>query len=327
MHYSLQELVSYRFVGIATAIEPIHVGGEQTGGTIKLFHREKMRCSDGKIGLMPIISGNGFRGILRDCGMFFLLRELDLLEQGSFLLDPAPFDFLTSGGALSKEAGRGIDFDLIRRIRELLPLASVFGGATGRYILEGKWQSGSWVPICQETRWRLPPQYRDHPDTRDSIYELMEIHHGSRMDDKKKAKWQAFLPPEQHALLSAPKTRTTKSGEEIAEKPGIAQQMRFGHETIISGSHFSCWINLEYVTPLEFEAFCTALAQWRVKPMIGGRGSEGLGLVDLNFDQWMCISPHLTMDGTAVGMPLGQEYLEHLHAHRKDLMDLFKEIH
>jgi hypothetical protein len=324
---SLQEVTSYRFEGIATALSAIHTGGEQTGGTIKTFNREKIRCSDRKIQFMPIISGNGFRGILRDCGMYFMLKELNLLTQGEFLLDAASFDFLTSGGALSKEAGRGIDIDLERQIRELIPLASVFGGATGRHILQGKLQVGAWYPICKELRHLLPPQHLDHPDAQEPIYDSMEIHPGSRMDDKKKARWQVFLPPEQRELLSAPKTRTTKSGDEIAEKPGVAQQIRFAHETIIAGSHFSCWINLEEVTPLEFEAFCTALVQWRAKPMIGGRGSEGLGLVDLNFDRWMHISPHMTTDGTAVGMPLGQRYMEYLHDRRDDLMHLLKEIH
>src|SRR5712692_3566183 len=107
----LQRVTSYRFEGIATALSAISHLGDSTGGTISVFRREKVLVN-GKPVEMPILSGNAFRGLLRDKGMRFMLRELGEPE-----LPPPAFHFLTSGGALTKEAGRGLDIGQARKLR------------------------------------------------------------------------------------------------------------------------------------------------------------------------------------------------------------------
>jgi len=318
---SVQQTTSYRFEGIATALSAVSHFGDSSGGTISVFRREKMLVG-GRVQEIPVLSGNAWRGQLRDCGMRFLLREL-----GEPTLSPAAFHFLTSGGALTKDAGRGLDIGQARRLRELIPLVGVMGGACGRQILEGKLQVGKWYPVCRETATFLPEAYQDMPECRQSIFEMTDLHSFTRTDDAKSEKWQKYLPAPERTLLEAPKTRTTKSGEEIAEKPGVAQQMRYSQEVLIAGTRFYCWLALNDVTPLEYDAFASALIEWSKAPFVGGQSRHGCGLVKLTFDNWMSVSPLATFgEENAVGMPVGAAYIEHLHNQREAILDVLEGI-
>lgn len=311
---------SYRFEGIATALAALSHQGDSAGGTVSIFRREKMLVN-GRVQDIPILSGNAWRGQLRDCGMRFMLREL-----GEPMLPPAAFDFLTSGGALTKDAGRGVDIGYARRLRELIPLVGIFGGACGRQILPGKLQVGKWYPICKETASFLPESYQQMPEARQSIFDLTDLHSFTRMDDKKNEHWQKYLPESERTLLEAPKTRKTKDGEEIAEKPGVAQQMRYSQEVLIAGTRFYCWLSLQDVTPLEFDAFASALLEWSKAPFVGGQSRHGCGLVELHFENWMSVSPLAKFDTASVGLPAGAAYLEHLRSQRDEILSTLKEM-
>ncbi len=313
----MQATSSYRFEGIARALSAVSHLGESTGGTTAIFRREKV-CAGGRVIEVPILSGNAFRGQLRDTGMRFMLREL-----GDPQLSPPAFHFLTSGGALTKDSGRGLDIGQARRLQALIPLVGVFGGACGRQILPGKLQVGKWYPVCQELVDLLPQKY--HQEDLVSIYDLTDLHSFTRTDDAKSEKWQKFLPQEQRSLLEAPKTKTAKDGTEVADKPGVAQQMRYSQEVLIAGTRFSCWLQLQDVTDLEYEAFASALIEWSKAPFVGGQSRHGCGEVELRFDNWMSISP-LARDEKGVGLPLGTAYHDHLQTQREAILDALKEI-
>lgn len=318
----MQQTSSYRFQGVARALSAISHLGDSTGGTISVFRREKVLIG-GRVLELPIISGNAFRGLLRDTGMRFMLRELGEPE-----LSPPAFHFLTSGGTLTKDAGRGLDIGQARRLRELIPLVGVFGGACGRQILEGKLQVGKWYPVCRETVTLIPEEYRELPEAALSIYDMTDLHSFTRTDDAKRESMQKYLPAPQRALLEAPKTRTTKGGDEIAEKPGVAQQMRYSQEVLVAGTLFYCWLSLQDVTGLEYEAFASALCEWSKAPFVGGQSRHGCGEVELRFDNWMSVSPlaRFDSDTTAVGMPVGTAYVEHLRSHKDDILSVLGEI-
>lgn len=311
---------SYRFEGIARALSAVSHLGDSAGGTTSIFRREKV-LADGRVLEMPIISGNAFRGQLRDTGMRFMLREL-----GDPMLSPAAFHFLTSGGALTKDSGRGLDIGQARKLRELIPLVGVFGGACGRQILEGKLQVGKWYPVCAEMREFLPPHYQHLPESELSVYEMTDLHSFTRTDDAKSESWQRYLPSEQRTLLEAPKTKVAKDGTEIAEKSGTAQQMRYSQEVLIAGTKFYCWLSLQDVTDLEYEAFASALIEWSKAPFVGGQSRHGCGEVELKFDNWISVSPLAKTDNKSVGMPLGQAYTEHLHKSREDILRALGDI-
>jgi CRISPR type IV-associated protein Csf2 len=316
----MQQVNSYRFEGIATALSAVSHLGDSTGGTTSILRREKV-ISHGKIIDVAMISGNSFRGQLRDTGMRYMLREL-----GDPTLSPAAFHFLTSGGALTKEAGRGLDMGQARKLRELIPLVGVFGGACGRQILEGKLKVGKWYPVCKEMMHLLPAHYQHLPESYLSIYDMTDVHSFTRTDDAKSEKWQQYLPAPERTLLEAPKTKLAKDGTEIAEKPGTAQQMRYSQEVLIAGTRFYCWLQLEDVTDLEYEAFASALIEWSKAPFIGGQSRHGCGEVELKFDNWMSVSPLARAGNQEVGLPLGQAYSEHLQTNKEDILKVLGEI-
>lgn len=175
-------------------------------------------------------------------------------ELGHPELTVEAFHFLTSGGALSK-SGRGIDVAEQRRLTELIPLAGVLGGACKNNIIPGKLHMGIWLPLCKETRSFLPDAIQDMPECALSMYDLMDEQSYSRMDDTKDVRKHRYLPEPQRELLMAPKTKTAKDGTEIAEKPGVAQQMRYSQEVMVAGTTFYVWMQLNDVT----ESFSVAL--------------------------------------------------------------------
>jgi len=316
----MQSVSSYRFEGIARALSAISHMGDSAGGTVSVFRREKV-LAGGRMIEVPILSGNAFRGLLRDKGMRFMLRELGEPE-----LSPPAFHFLTSGGALTKDSGRGLDIGQARRLRQLIPLVGVFGGACGRQILEGKLQVGKWYPICAELVEFLPTHYQCLPEAALSIYEMTDLHSFTRTDDAKSEKWQKYLPAEQRTLLEAPKVKAAKDGTEIAEKPGTAQQMRYSQEVLVAGTKFSCWLQLQDVTDLEYEAFASALMEWSKAPFVGGQSRHGCGEIELKFDKWISVSPLARANSQEVSMPIGHAYTEHLHKSKDAILSALKEI-
>lgn len=328
------QVQSYRFQGTMTALSSITHFGDSVGGTEQVLRREKVSQPDGSVTEVPVISGNSWRGQLRDCGMKAMLDELAVqLGVESVRLPPAAFYLLFSGGALTKDAGRGVDIGYARKLRSLIPLLSVFGGAVGRQILEGKLAIGKIVPVCAETIHLLPEDLQEHPHTRFSVYERLDTERYTRMDDAKRETLAGrYLPAPEQQLLEAPSVKKVinkKTGkeEEVAEAPGVAQQMRYGFETISAGTVFSCSITLRSVTTLEFEAFATALKEWSRESIIGGRSASGLGKVALEFPGWAVANPLLHVEESqSLGQPFGTLYRDHLAEHGAEIVGALEGI-
>lgn len=318
-----------------TALSSITHFGDSVGGTEQVLRREKIIQPDGSAIEVPIISGNSWRGQLRDCGMKAMLEELAVALSLESVRLPAPaFYLLFSGGALTKDAGRGVDVGYARKLRSLIPLLSIFGGAIGRQIMEGKLAVGKIMPICAETVHLLPDDLQTHPHAAVSIYERLELEHYTRMDDAKRESLAGrYLPAPEQQLLEAPRVKTVKNKktgeeEEMSESPGVAQQMRYGFESLAAGTVFTCSITLRSVTPLEFEAFITALREWSREPVIGGRSGSGMGRVALQFPHWVAANPLLHQESPeqVIGQPFGALYRDHLKDNGKAIVDALEAI-
>jgi len=150
--------------GTMTALSSISHNGGQSFGINSKLRREKFVQMDGSVEEIPVISGNGLRGLLRDRGMLHMCRALGYGvndETGEVRgLSLAAFYFLFSGGALTSTGSRGIDIDEARKVRALIPLVGVFGGAMGNSIMPGKLKCGKAIPICAETIHLLPESFR-----------------------------------------------------------------------------------------------------------------------------------------------------------------------
>lgn len=306
---------TYEFQGVMTALTSIsHNGGQSYGVNTKL-RREKYVQPDGSVEEVPVLSGNGLRGMLRDRGMLHMCRVLGYgveVETGAVQgLTLGAFHFLFSGGSLSG-GGKAIDEDGARRLRSLIPLASVFGGAvagSGR-ILNGKLKMGKAVPVCRETMHLLPERFRDPQAL--SIHDYTQEEMYTRKDDEKSEKLRGVIEPKIRGLLDdARRKAETRPATEVQEDTGTHQQMRYYVETFAAGTPLYWRIALEDVTDIEFEAFLTAMVEFSKMPFVGGKSNVGLGEVAVKFDRWLEIDSRV-VESREIAAPAGEAYARHL---------------
>ena len=106
----------------------------------------KVLQPDGSVELVPVISGNSFRGVLRRIGEE-LLRDV-LGYEGRLSLEVA--HTLRNGGTIVKTQAEPVTGRRLHQLRELVPLLSVFGGAVGAAPIDGCLRVGHVVPIVTE---------------------------------------------------------------------------------------------------------------------------------------------------------------------------------
>lgn len=315
-------VMTYELAGVMTALSSIiHNGGQSFGITTKL-RREKFVQPDGTVEEVPVLSGNAIRGRLRDLGMAHFCRALGygVNEQTGEVrgLSLPAFYFLFSGGSLSESSGgKAVDLAYARRLRELIPLVGVFGGAIGSQILPGKLIVDKAYPICAETSHLLPEAYRSAEPI--SVWGFLQEEMYTRKDDEKNEHLRPLLTGDtQKALLAGVSSQAlTESGP---------QQMLYYVESFAAGTRFYWRVLLNDVTEVEFEAFLTCLAEFSKVPYLGGRSAVGLGHVALTCEKWRRIDSRLASQGEAVDAPLGAKYQQHLTQRHEEIRQLLAEM-
>lgn len=318
------------FSGIVTALSSVFHGGGQSFGINSKLRREKFVQPDGNVEEVPVISGNGVRGMLRDLGMTHMCHALGYGETGEDgrpdgLSLPA-FYFLFSGGSLTKVSGRGLDIDRARELRELIPLVGVFGGAMGNQIMPGKLRVDKMIPICKETAHLLPETAV--PESPESIWEYLQEEMYTRKDDEKDENKRLLIDSNVRALLEAESRSKREATKQpvVQENTGQNQQMMYYVETFAAGTQFYWSVVLSDVTDIEFDAFATCLVAFSKQPYVGAKSNVGLGKVAVKFDNWQTIDSRIVRSGTAVDMPLGHKYKAHLEQRGNEIRDLLAEI-
>lgn len=295
---------TYILEGVVTALSSIcHNGGERNG-TITQLRREKFIQPNGRVERIPVISGNAIRGILRDKGMFRMLKQLEYgvnEETGEVTgLPLQAFYFLFSGGALVSTGKEGLDIQYFRDMRATVPLIGIFGGAAGNTIMPGKLKVGKLIPIASETTHLIPDRFC--PKEVDSIWEYCQTEMYTRRDDEKNDKVRGLL---------AEKSETGQSLEEVKKKSG-PQQMKYDVETIAAGTKFYWKITLEDVSDIEFEAFLSTILEFSKQPNIGGKSAVGHGEISIKLDNWIEVDSRVNLQGTELDVKLGTKYTNHL---------------
>jgi CRISPR type IV-associated protein Csf2 len=315
---------TYVFDGRVTALSSITHNGGQSYGINQMLRREKFVQTDNSIEEVPVISGNGFRGLLRDLGMLHMCRALGYGEPEKagdkpIGLSLPAFYFLFSGGALTSDGGKALKLEEARRVRELIPLVGVFGGALGNHIMPGKLKMGKMIPIVRETAHLLPKALQT--DDLLSIWDCCQREMYTRKDDEKNEKLRQIIAPENRLLIDQAKVE--KRAQTDAGTPegdtGQKQQMMYYIETLAAGTAFHLRITLDDVTDIEFEAFLTALVEFSRKPYIGGKSGTGMGEIRIKFDGWIEIDSRVAPQGRGVAWPAGTQYKDHLGAKAADI--------
>ena len=307
---------TYKFRGIVTALSSITHNGGQSFGTEAKLRREKFMQPDGTVEEVPVLSGNGIRGKLRDVGMIHMLRALGYGENGKGTNLPS-FHFLLSGGSLTSNGGKAINIADARKLTELIPLVGIFGGGEGNKLLPGILKCGKMIPICAETRHLLPAE---HAETTVSCWDFTQTEMYTRRDDSKDDRKRRVLDAESVKRLEAAEdAKQAKGAKDVAEKnDGSTAQMMYHVETLAAGTRFYWEVVLDDPTPLEYEAFMTCLAQFSQMPYVGGKSSVGLGEIKVDFRNWIKIDSR-NVTGTEVGMPAGALYAKHLESRGKEI--------
>jgi hypothetical protein len=292
--------------GVVTALSSITHNGGERNGTVTQLRREKFVQPNGKVERVPVISGNSIRGILRDKGMFSMLKMLGygINEENGKVngLSLQAFYFLFSGGSLVSTGDSGLDIKYFREMRDLIPLIGLFGGAAGNAIMPGKMKIGKLIPICKETSHLVPEKFQ--PETVESIWEYCQTEMFTRRDDEKNDKVRLMIAGKQ----------LSENGEALPEekKSGTPQQMMYNVETIAAGTQFFWRIVLEDVTDVEFEAFLSTLIEFSKAPNIGGKSGTGHGEIAIKLDRWIEIDSRVNLQGNELDVKLGTKYKDHL---------------
>jgi len=306
-----------RIEGTATLLSSLVHGGDHAG-TIGYMRREKIIGADGVPVDVPVVSGNAFRGLLRDHAATVFHAAL-----GRPALPLQVFHLLWSGGALAKAgAGHVLGARQLGEVRRLIPVVSLFGGSGAGKIIEGKVRVGKLVPVCAETAHILPADLAGQA-TR-SIWEMLQIEEFTRRDDSKRDQLHsaieglaapAVTAPAQAALLAV-----AEHAPAVEATDGPAQQMRYGVETLAAGTCLHWWVSLRDVTDVEVALFAAAVDAWLVDgAAIGGRSATGHGRLRLDVHQWSHEVPHTTV-GTALAVD-GDPLAAHIANHRAEIVE------
>ncbi|MFF0818623.1 RAMP superfamily CRISPR-associated protein [Rhodococcus sp. NPDC003318] len=241
--------VSVRWDLAITARSPISHRAE-TIGTTATLRRMKVLAADGTVDLVPVVSGNSLRGVLRRLGEE-LLRDV-LGYEG--LLPLAVAHALRNGGAITRTSAEPVTGRRLRELRTLVPQLSVFGGAVGAAPIDGCLRVGHVVPVIEEARPLLRGHYPNPLPTRLDVEALESYSH---LDDP-----------------ANPAADTNGTDE---ARSAVSLLMRYEVETITAGTRFESWVHLDRGSDLDHAFLADVLAEYVRRGWLGGRVGIGHG--------------------------------------------------
>ncbi len=314
--YGINEI----YAGTLTALSHIAHGGEVAGNVMTL-HSQKMIIM-GRPQLVPFVTGNSYRGILRDAAMFFMCKILGLHD-----LSLPALHTLFSGGALTKTGEKGIDLAAQRDLINYVPALSLFGAAFGNSMIPSPLSVGHLWPICQETleAGMVPEEYADHPNAVLSCYDLRDTISFSRMDDAKSPTHQRLLAPAEVKAVNLKMLEgAADNAEGKAKDPSgkeQSQQMRYSTQVFAPGTVFYNKITLLQATEMQRNALHATLVAWAFDPHIGGKSAAGLGKVKPVYERLEFQQPRPSGEGLVLSEEAGSvgEYISFLKRHRETI--------
>ena len=254
------------------AEQPI-IHTEETIGNISKLKQMRV-IYKGKPVSVPALSGNSFRGQLRDILADALCSNLS--HQGKQLLrfnDNDVYTILYSGGALSEKSKAG---ELIYDFSNHLPSMRLMGSAFGNVMLPSKLAMTHIVPCAEETQEILQGMYEtleeclvppvnEWTNARNLVFNDGPL---TRKDDSKDLTRQRFVDLE------------SQTDETSATENQDAQQMIYYAECIPAGTWLLQQIYSKYsLDQLELGCLFDGLSAFLRQPTIGGRSAAGYGQV------------------------------------------------
>ncbi|WP_128645064.1 RAMP superfamily CRISPR-associated protein [Rhodococcus sp. BS-15] len=235
-----------------TARAPISHRGEMIG-TTAMFRRMKVIQPDSTIALVPVVSGNSFRGVLRRLGEEMLRDALEY----DHLLPLAVAHMLRNGGSIVKSNAEPITGRRLQQLRTLIPHLSVFGGAIGSAPISGCLQVGHVVPLVAEA---IPILRFDYDSALPSRFDVETLESYSHLDD-----------------VSTARDTTPATGSETSTPP--TPLMRYEIEALAPGTRFETFVQISRGTDVDIDFTADVLREFCDRGWLGGRTGIGHGQV------------------------------------------------
>jgi hypothetical protein len=275
-------LYTLQMVGVFEAEEPIIHTAESIGNIAKI---KRMKVLDGgKPASVPALSGNSFRGQLRDL-MADRFIEMVRGEGEKVNMTADTYGVMFSGGVMRE--GSDLSSKLESYMTQI-PLVRVMGSAFGTVMLPSKIAVSHLIPLTKETRQSLNDR-------------LAVLTGGNHPLLAQLQRWLASLPEaEEISFEEGPLTRKDDSKNPLltedvilTDKPAPGEkgpQMIYHVECIASGVLLLHRMATKF--PLdqpELGCLFDGLAAFAQNPIVGGRGSAGYGRV--NFLYHVTLTP------------------------------------
>jgi hypothetical protein len=267
-------LYRFQMVGLFEAKAPIIHTEETIGNVARIKHIKVL--DSGKPVLVPALSGNGFRGQLRDLiGDHFI--EMVQEDDNPVTMSHLMYGVLFSGGVLKEKYKK-----LGERMEALMlavPLLRVLGSAFGDRMMPSKISVSHLVPLAQETESYLADTLAELPERGHALVERL-------------AEYRANLPPvEELTFDEGPLTRKKDEENPIltrnVELSGEAveqQQMIYQVECITGGTMMLQRMGSKFpLSEIELGCLLDGLCAFARAPFVGGRGAAGYGRVEFTY--------------------------------------------
>ena len=302
-------LVDVKLTFAYLAEQPI-IHTEETIGNISKLKQMRV-IYKGKPVSVPALSGNSFRGQLRDILADALCSRLS--NQGKQLLrfnDNDVYTILYSGGALSEKSKAG---DLMYAFANHLPSMRLMGSAFGNVMLPSKLAMTHIVPCAEETQEILQGMYEtleecpvppmnEWTSARNLFFNDGPL---TRKDDSKDLTRQRFVDLE------------TQTDKEI-------QQMIYYVECIPAGTWLLQQLYSKFpVDQLELGCLFDGLSAFLRQPTLGGRSSAGYGQVRTQLQGMVGTEPvQLNGDWSETIKDALNVYQNYLTEKREDILEV-----
>ncbi|MFZ2486705.1 MAG: hypothetical protein WAZ19_01175 [Anaerolineae bacterium] len=280
----MTKLYTLQMVGIFESEEPI-IHTEETIGNVAKIKRMKV-FDGGKSVSVPALSGNSFRGQLRDL-MADEFIQIVRGQTGPVKMSKDNYGVIFSGGILGENSDMNTK---LNRFIDNIPLIRVMGSAFGNVMLPSKLSVSHLIPLTRETRQSLRDRLSIIEATPEGgkVFEL-QTYLNKTLSNLPEAEDISF---EEGPLTRKDDTKNPHliQNVEINATQEQSPQMIYHVECIASGILLLQRIASKF--PLdehELGCFFSAMAQFAQHPMVGGRGAAGYGRV--NFLYKIIITP------------------------------------
>ena len=309
-------LVDVKLTFAYLAEQPI-IHTEETIGNISKLKQMRV-IYKGKPVSVPALSGNSFRGQLRDILADALCSRLS--NEGKQLLrfnDNDVYTILYSGGALSEKSKAG---DLIYDFATHLPSMRLMGAAFGNVMLPSKLAMTHIVPCAEETQEilqgayetlaeRIVPPINEWTSARNLIFNDGPL---TRKDDSKDLTRQRFVDIE---------PQTDKTSAAVDQEH---QQMIYYVECIPAGTWLLQQLYSKFpLDHLELGCLFDGLSVFLSQPTLGGRSSAGYGQVHIQLQGSVGAEPvQLHGDWSETIKDALNVYQNYLIAKREEMLEV-----